>query len=231
MKKKKTAIILTLAALTMPQMVWAEDALTVSQKNFLEFEGDYSNATGYFFAKLENTSEEAIAVGDGALVAFNEAGEILLTAEYINTSPSSTVLEPGSYIYVNEYIFDTVLEENSVSDYKFSVTTKKDGNMLEQIPCEATYEIAAKENGSSHIYVTFTNPTDEPKYDIYISAALHDADGNLVFADTECGSGIALHPQSTITVEMTIDGDLTKYYKEKGIEPVSVDAMVYYEVE
>ena len=27
--------------------------------------------------------------------------------------------------------------------------------MLEQIPCEATYEIAAKENGSSHIYVTF----------------------------------------------------------------------------
>ena len=30
---------------------------------------------------------------------------------------------------------------------------------------------------------------------------------------------------------MTIDGDLTKYYKEKGIEPVSVDAMVYYEVE
>ena len=81
------------------------------------------------------------------------------------------------------------------------------------------------------MYVTFENTTDEARYDFYVTAALYDTNGNLILVDTNCISEIAVHPGSSLTVKMYIDKDVLWHYKENGIEPDTIDAMVYYEKE
>lgn len=215
----------------MANFAYAEEELSVPETSLLEFEGEYSSDTGYFFAKIENNSEVAVAIDSGTLVAFKENDEILLTMEYIGSSPSGVVLEPGEYIYAKDFLWDDALESANVTDYQFSVSTKETGRQLERISCEATYEIAGNDENDNYVYVTFTNTTDETRYDFYISSALHDAEGNLIFVETQCASDVALHPGSTVTVKMYVDKEFVEYYEENGIEPASVDAMVYYEVE
>lgn len=232
MKKKSCAAILTIAGLLCgTSTVLAEGKVDVAEKTLIELSGEYTSDTGYFFAKFENTSETEIPAGSGTLVAFNSDDEIFLTQEYIGPSLSNMILSPGEYMYVHKLLWDTALEDNDVVDYKFSVEEKESGRMIERIPCEAAFEIGDGDNFNNYVYVTFTNITDKIQYDFYATVALYDTEGNLVYADTDCVSEVALHPESTMTVKMYIENDLVKYYLANSIKPATVDAVVYYEID
>lgn len=203
----------------------AEGKLKVTEKNLIVYTGKDS---GSFYAKIENVGDAAVGVDSGDLVVFSEDDDILLSESYITTSPSYVVLQPGDYLYAKKFLWDSSLKNAAIGDYKFSIPTRKSTSVFTKIPCEATFELLGTDSYDNYIYVTFSNPLDAPTYEFYIAAALHDANGNLLFVDSNVLSSIAVHPGSTITAKLYIDSDLVEYYEANDLVPASVDAMVLY---
>lgn len=207
---------------------FAEGKLSVSQKNLHIFDGDDN---GYFYAKIENTGDETIAVGTGTLVAFTAEDEIAFSEDYISVIPGRVELAPGEYVYAKEYIWDSALQDNTIGDYKFSIESNARGNVYKKEQCEAHFDLPGADSYDNYVYVTFTNTTDELIYGYCIAVALTDAEGNLLFVDGDTIDALAVYPGSTISVRVYVDQDLMSYYKAHDLKPSNVDAMVYYPVE
>lgn len=223
MKKIVSLLLaLTLFAMLVPA-AFAEGHIHVVSKSMIEFDGEN---TGYFLAKLENDGDEAIGVGTGKLVAFSADDDILLSKDFVSSSPSYIMLEPGDSVYLYDYIFEKALETSDIADYKFSMESSENGQAYTEVACESTFEIGDKSTGTAS--VTFTNNTDDVLNDFVIVVALTDSEGNLVFVNSNYVGIIGVHPGSTITVDMSINSDFVEYYRTHGIEPASIDAHVYY---
>ena len=100
--------------------------------------------SGYFFAKVENVGDAPIVPDSGDLVLFSEDDDIILSSSYVTTFPSFAVLEPGDYLYVQQFLWDSALENATVGDYKFSAKGRDRGNAIVKYPCEATFDLAQK---------------------------------------------------------------------------------------
>lgn len=222
--KKMVALVLVLVIAFSASAV-AEGKLKVTEKNLLLYSG---KNTGYFYAKVENVGDAAVGVDSGSLVIFSEDDDIILSKNYITTSPSYAILQPGDYLYVEEFLWDNAIKNAVVGDYKFSIPTRKGTKSFTKIACDATFSLAGADSYDNYVYVTFTNPTDKTIYDFYIVAALHDAGGNLIFVDSDSLSNVAIHPGSTVTKKLYVDNDLMEHYEANKIVPTAVDAMVLY---
>lgn len=214
---KKLVVLILLGACFLSSTALCEGKLKVTEKNLFLFSND---DTGYFFAKIENVGDAAAGVGSGDLVLFSEDDEILLSNSYITTLPSSVVIDPGEYLYVKEFLWDSALQNNTVSDYKFSMPLDRRTTTVSTVPCESSYD-------DEYIYVTFTNTTNEPLLDLYVVGALYDSNGNLIYADSNSIFKVSIYPGSTITARIYIDDDLRNYYAMNGISPSSVVGTVY----
>ena len=224
--KRIFALVLALTVCLFSAAALAEGKLTVTEKNLLEFEG---SDTAYFFAKVENTGDDAIGVGCGKLVAFSADDEVLVSENYVSACPDSAILQPGESLYVNEFIWETALESSDIADYKFSMESDDYGAPLNFIPCSATIEVNGEYD--SYVYVTLANDTEEVQYGLYITVALHDAEGALIFVKGQSADYVGVHPGSTVTIRVYIDSEFIEYYTNTGIEPATVDAYVCYEAE
>lgn len=224
--KRIFALVLALTVCLFSAAALAEGKLTVTEKNLLEFEG---SDTAYFFAKVENTGDDAIGVGCGKLVAFSADDEVLVSENYVSACPDSAILQPGESLYVNEFIWETALESSDIADYKFSMESDDYGAPLNFIPCSATIEVNGEYD--SYVYVTLANDTEEVQYGLYITVALHDAEGTLIFVKGQSADYVGVHPGSTVTIRVYIDSEFIEYYTNTGIEPATVDAYVCYEAE
>ena len=222
---KKLCILFIVFACILSLPAFADDALTVSEKTWIELDGEWNSWNGYFFAKVQNDGNEAINLGSGKLVGFSENDDIILSENYVSSYPSRITLQPGEYVYYREYVFNDSLETNDVADIRFSVETASSAESVSTIPCEVTYEI--NDSYDSYVYVTFSNESDDILYDTFITIALYDTDGNLMFVDGDSISALGVHPNSTVTIKASIDGDLVDYYAENEIEISSADAFVY----
>lgn len=222
--KKITALLLTLMFL-FSSTALAEGKLKATEKNLFVYTGDDN---GYFFAKVENVGDSAVGVDSGDLVIFSEDDDIILSDSYVTTLPSYVVLQPGDYLYVKKFLWDSSLKNATIGDYKFSMPIRKSTKTFTKIPCEATYKLEGTESYDNYAYVTFTNTMEDPIFDFYVVVALYDADGNLIFVDSNSLSNVAIHPGSTVTTKLYIDRDLMEYYKMNNINPATVDAMVLY---
>lgn len=221
----KKVIALLLVVLCFTTTAFAEGKLRATEKTFIVYNGE-----GYFFAKVENVGDAAVSTGYGDLVAFDEDDEIIFSTGYVSTNPSGVILEPGESLYLEGSVWESALKETPVADYKFSLPAASDGRTITRVPSEAGFELTDEEYSyyDNYIYVTFTNSSEEPVYDFYVSAALYDADGNLIYVDTSEISNIAVHPNSTVTAKLYIDGSVLSYYKENDIAPASANAVVFY---
>ena len=224
--KRIFALVLALTICLFSAAALAEGKLTVTEKNLIEFE---DSDTAYFFAKVENTGDAAIGVGSGKLVAFSADDEVLVSENYVCTSPNGAILQPGEALYVSELIWESALESSDIADYKFSMETDDYGAPLKFVPCEAAVEMNGEYD--SYIYITLTNDTEETQYGLYVTAALYDAEGNLIFVNGRSADDVGIYPGSTVTFRMYIDSDFVGYYVNAGIEPAAVDAYVCFEAE
>ena len=202
-----------------------EGKLKTTEKNLVVFNGEDN---GYFYAKVENIGDTAVGVDSGDLVIFSENDDIILSTSYVTTSPSYVVLEPNDYLYVKEFLWDSALENVSVSDYIFSIGTRKSDSTITKVPCEAEIALEGIDSYNNYINVTFTNTASEPIYNYFIVAALYDAEGQLVFVESTSMNNAALHPASTITLQLYVDSDLMEYYAANDIVLTTADAMVCY---
>ena len=223
--KKFISITLSLLILLFCTTAYADGKLTTVEKNLIVFHGE---DTGYFYAKVENTGDAPVSVSLSDLVIFSENDEIILSDSYISTTPSNTIIEPGNYLYVTEFLWDSALEGTKISDYKFSAKAGNSKRSIERIPCEATISLSESNGTDNYIYVTFTNETTEPMFDFHIVAAMYDANETLIFVKSTSLSSISVHPGSTVTAKIFIDSDLIDYYQVNDILPAAVDAIVSY---
>lgn len=223
MKKKVLSVLLVLMLL-LSVAALGEGKLKITQKNLIIYSGDDS---GYFYAKVENVGDAPIGVGYGDLVLFSEDDEIILTENYVSPSPSGAILQPGEYLYIKEYLWDDALLTTPVADYKFSLPSSDRADEMGKVPCEGTFELSGDKYGN-YIYVTFTNTTGMPRYDFYVNVALFDAEGNLIFVDSDKLSSLAIHPEGTVTLKLYIDSSMMEHYLLNNIVPNSVDAIVCY---
>lgn len=207
----------------------AEGKLTVTSKNVIIKIGDDS---GIFVAKVENTGDEPIYYDNGKLVIFSADDDILVSKSYIYSSPSNIFLKPGEYTYCYDFLWDSTLKNAKIGDIKFSVTSDTSGYKYEQIPSTAVLELPGNKLFTyNYVNVTFTNTTDEILYGAYVVAAITDNDNNIVYVDRQNYESIGIHPGSTVTVKLYIDGDYINYYEINGINLANVESQVFYSTE
>lgn len=217
---KKVICLILVVVCCFTTTVFADGKLKATEKNFLVYENE-----GYFFAKVENVGDAPITTGNGDLVVFTEDDEILFSTNYVCTLPSGVVLQPGESLFVRETEWEDALETSPVTDYKFSISASDYSTTITQVPCEATFEYSDEDAYDNYVYVTLTNTTDQPVYDFYVVAALRDTEGALIYVDYGTLYNVAVHPDSTVTMQMSIDSDLCRYYAENGVTIASVEAM------
>lgn len=222
---KKRIITLLAAAIMMSSAFYAQGNLEVTDKTAFIFPGKDS---GYFYARVENTGSEPVAVGSGKLVLFSENDDILETSDYVTPYPGNLILEPGDYTYISEFLWNSALKNQTVGDVKFSIEGTDRGKQAEKIPCEASFELNGSDSYDNYVYITCTNDSDEIRYGYYLVTAFFDPDGTLVYVDKNRYEKIGLHPGSTQTTALYIDGDIVDYFESNHIEIGSVDALVYY---
>ncbi len=225
MMKKVLAMFVTVALLmTCVGVGMAEGKLTVTSKNVFIYTGKDS---GVFVARIENTGDAPIYYDNGKLVIFSDNDDILATENYLSSSPSDILLNPGEYTYVYDFLWSSSLKNAKLGDIKFSVISDTRGYSFDQIASTAVIDMPGSGSYRNYVNVTFTNTTDEVLYDAYVVCAMMDADDNVVFVNRNSYDNLGIHPGSTVTLKMYIDSDLVNYYEANGIELVKVDSLVY----
>lgn len=222
---KKLFAILLIVTCVFSSTAFADAKLKATEKNLIVFEG---NANGYFFAKIENIGDAPTSMTSSDLVLFSEDDEIILTDGYITTTPSSVVINPGEYLYVREWLYDSKLETTKVADYKFSAKMRDSSSTLSKLDCEVKLDLHGVDSFNNHAYVTFTNTSSQSIDAFYVVIAMHDAENTLLYVDSTSYSSIIVHPNSTLTIELSIDNDCLKYYALHNLIIKSIDAMVCY---
>lgn len=207
----------------------AAGKLSVTQENFHKI--NMYSPYGYLYAKVENVGDKPIKVNAGLLEIYDENGDPLTSTDYINAYV--TYLQPGAYTYVRAY--DEVDQGlDAVDDYMFTVSGKSDKDTeVVVFPCEAYYEVDDSNQYwiRNNMYATFTNTTDKPLYNIEVVAALLDAEGNILYVESDTMYNKALHAGSSMTIRFDVSSSFIEYYEANGFVPVSVDALAYAKVE
>jgi len=225
---KKTLLLALLASLALSGNCFAQGNVTVSEKALIIPPGDDS---GHFYAKVVNEGDAPVGVDSGKLVLFSANNEILVTSDYVNTYPSRLVLNPGEYTYMDEFLWDSALKNQTIGDIKFSIDSTDRGSEVERIPCEAAFEINGSNSYDNYIHITVTNDAGETRNGYYLVAALLDTAGNLVYVDQNRYEHVGLHAGSTATFSLYIDKDTINHFESSGIQIGSVDAIVYYKAD
>lgn len=223
---KRIFTLVVILCLCISGVAVAEGKLKATEKVLYVIEGD-NNA--YFFCKVENVGDAPIGTDSGDLVAFTEDDEILFTESYVSSQPSSVMLDPGEYVYVYEYIIESALKEYAVADYKFSVGSRKSGTPIACIETDASIDLQGAGTYSNYIIVTLKNESDKMLEEPYVVVALYDVQGNLLYVGYDSMSNISIHPNSTITLSISVDNKLMEHYEKNGLVPDNVNALVYYE--
>lgn len=204
-----------------------EGMLTVTHENFTTVGDEYS-VTGYLYARIENTGDAPVNVSEGTLLIYDAAGNVIDMNEYSSPVPYYAVLQPGQYVYLSDMVFfDEGVAEADVADFEFSIgTDDMYGVEYQFIPCTAALNLDEPNSYSSYVDVTFTNDGAEILREFELVVAIYDAEGNLIYVNTDYGSYVGIHPGSTVTWGVYVSDDLVGEWKENNIVPASADAYV-----
>lgn len=224
MMRKILAAVLLMSLALSSFGVLAEGQLTTTQKSLLEIDGEDK---GYFFARVENTGDAGLFVGSGKLVGFSANDDILVSTDYVSSYPGGIQLAPGEYAYVREFLWESVLKDKDIADYKFSAESSPYGTEAKKLSSDVNFEIGGVDSYNNFVYVTVTNDSPDIVYGLYVVAALFDANKELIYVESNSYDSLGLHPNSTVTLKLYVDNDLVKHYQAHDIKPTSADAQVY----
>lgn len=228
--KKLISAVLILVLCFCATSALAAGKLNVAQENFHFIPGIWNY--GYAYAKVENTGDKPINVNAGVLEIYDEAGDVITSADYLQTH--AECLQPGEYTYVEMY---GEIEDEAVvpADYMLTLTGKSKSDTISlRLPCESDLKLGVKDGWwtYNYMYATATNNTEEVLFDISVVFALLDAEGNILYMDEDnLYSDRGLMPGSSIVFRKDIPSSFMEYFETNELIPVSVDAIVYVEVE
>ena len=82
---------------------------------------------------------------------------------------------------------------------------------------------------SDYMYVTVTNDTEEPVYDVRVAVVLLDAEGNILYIGDESMYNKAIMPGSSVLIREEIPSYFSDCFEKNGYTPSAVDAIAYAE--
>lgn len=225
MSKKFLLIPVLIAVLCCAAAAFAEAEFTVTDKILITAEGD---SEGFFFAKIENTGDTgAYTEWGGKLFGFSEDDDIILSEEYVSTSPSTIYLEPGDYAYIDEWIYESGLQTSTVVDYRFSIKAGTYGTKYTKQPCIADVQYSSSETSDNYVNVTIANVSSEILQDFYITSAIYDQNGELIYVAGDAFETLGITPGSTVIIKQAITRDVAAYFARNKLVPTTVDAILY----
>ena len=226
--KKTIALFIALALLACALPALAEGKIEVTQENFHVV--GTSSLYGYLFLKLENTGDAPAKLDGGEMEMYDAKGNVLGStttmwryAEY---------LKPGEYTYV---YFSARAEggesADEVANYSMGFNFKDSSDKETfRLPVESMYEDDVTEGYWTHDYMTttVTNDADQTVYDVIIVRALLDADGNILYVDSDSMYNYkGITPGSSIVLRRQMGSNFMTLFEEKGYAPQTVDAIAY----
>lgn len=230
--KKTMALILALVLVMCfgASSAMAAGKLNTAQENF-HFVTSYWNY-GYAFAKVENVGDKPINVNAGVLELYDADGNVLNSSDYLYAYAET--LQPGEYTYIEMY--SEVEDETAVAeDYLLTLTGKSDNDCTTlRLPVETKLEMNVEQGywTYNYMYAAVTNNTEEPIYNLEVVLALLDADGNILYIDSDAlYSERALAPGSSMIFRMDIESAFIEYFAANNITPASVDAIAYVNID
>ena len=195
------------------------------KENFLLPEG---KNLAYYYAKVENTGDAPIQVGRGSLTLYTTGGEVLLEDISVDHILSYQVLQPGEAVYMYTSVWNKVFAEKPVESFTLTLEDAEYGE--EYATLEAKAELVKKVDGTylNYLYVTMTNPTDAPVFDLYVSAAMLDAEGTPLFADSAQLGSLGVEPGATVTQRLLVPEAVLEAMQTRGQVPAQFEATVRY---
>lgn len=226
--KKFVALLLALILCFTCVSAMAAGKLSVVQEN-VRFIQSYSNYF-YAYAKVENVGDKPIKVNAGVMEVFNADGEAITSSDWINAN--ARYLQPGEYTYVS--VYENIDDGLTPDDYALTITGKADNNYVNQrFDAQTKLELNVDMGWTTrnYMYATVTNTTDDVLYDLNIVLVLLDAEGNILYMDTDSlFSERGLTPGSSMVFRKDISSSFMEYFQKNNLVPASVDAIAYVEV-
>ena len=222
-----TAGAVALASMAVPSMAMAAGKLSYEENFYVSGSyGSYATA----LAKVENVGDKPIMVNAALLEVFDENGDPITSRDYF--SKNAEYLQPGEYTYV--YMRESLDAEQvgRVDDYMLTISGKTDNSeVTKRFPCTFEYKLVEEDWWSHHyVYVTVTNDTDEPVYNMGVVAGLYDIDGNLIDVLEDNLYNVAIEPDSSVTFRMEVNSMAVNYCETNGITIGQADAIAYVNV-
>ena len=200
------------------------DKLIITDEMLIKPENDTRDAV--YFARIENISDEPMTTRWWKLIGYQDS-EVVFEEGYIESVPDHIILNPGEYAYVEEYIYDSRLEEALISSYELKeMAGYYEGTAYNILPSEAA--LLTDEDGTVFIRFILSNNTEEILYPSYLIGALYDKSDRLIYVTTErLKEDLGIYPGSTVSMNAYLEDSITEYYQENGIVPARADSILY----
>lgn len=131
-----------------------------------------SNHKANVLVELQNTSNATLYPSSGTLKGFDADGNTLFEETYI--SMYTDVVEPGEYLYINEWLYNYIDDPSKISYFVITIDTRT-SSYYDYIMLESEAWI---EGGD--VFAEVPNPTDAPMFDVDVTFVVSNADGVLL---------------------------------------------------
>lgn len=226
--KKISALVLALVlVLCCAAPAMAAGKLEIEAESFILIDTNYSDYV-YGYAKVVNSGDKAIKVNDGLFEIYDSEGEAIDSTDWLSTY--AEYLQPGEYTYVSGYFYG-VEDLAAIDDHVLDVSGKSDNSKTTvRLPVETELALGVQESAywtRNWMYVTYTNNTNDVIYGVQVVAALLDAEGKILYMDSNSTYNCALTPGSSMIVRMEISDNFMQLFEKEGLTPATVDAIAY----
>lgn len=172
-----------------PEVVSGDSQLEVVR--YAVYMDDEYSTEAYVYAQLRNTGESIIRLNGATLNVLDASGRQIAREEYASVKPD--VVMPGGSLYVTEWLYDFVSDLDRVNALSVEIERSEySRNRIEQLSGVKAYV------QGDYLYAELTNTTDEPLYDVAVTAVALDPQGRILdMLREETYSNIGIAPGST----------------------------------
>lgn len=227
---KKNTILTTalILIILLVNTAYAAGELTVSQENFvvLPYKTYYE---ALIYAELKNTGDKPVEFNAGLFELFTADGEPVsyLTLVWYDCCPE--VLQPEEMSFIRARISFEAPDIGYVTDYSFSIIGR--GSMDRVVTRFTTVAEYQRDTNRAkpidYIIATIKNDTEDTLFGYYVTYALKNAEGKLLYTNTSEAIDAALMPHSSTQLRFQIDESAVAYIDANDLVPVTAEAIAY----
>ncbi|MHC1787767.1 MAG: hypothetical protein AB9880_11990 [Christensenellales bacterium] len=229
MKKALIRVLALMMALLLPGAALAAGKLTLLQETFvvLPTEGYHE---GVVYAEVGNAGDKPVAFNSGLFELYDKDGATLdsLDLDYYDCNPE--VLQPGETGFFRASIpVEAATDAATIADHTLNILgTGTLDTVVTRFSVLAAYK-REMEDGVPHDYIIaiIGNDTDESIFDFYVTYALKDAQGKLLYTTVNTYSYVGLMPHAATQLRVEVRENAVAWMDEQGLVPLTAEAIAF----